>query len=91
MNKKVNTVLFILVATVVNIAIMMAILVGGMYLLGAALPERAQESAGQFLFIILFFVAIGGAFIIYNRIVRFLSKKIDMDKYFHPVFKRRQR
>ena len=91
MNKKVNTVLFILAATVVNIVIMLAILTGGMYLLGAVLPERVQESAGQLLFIVLFLAAVGGAFLIYNRIIRLISTKIDLDRYFHPIFKRRPR
>ena len=91
MNKKVNTVLFILGATAVNIITMLLILLLGIMLIGRLLSETAQESIGSILFILLFFVSIGGSFVIYNRVIKFISKKIDMDKYFHPIFRPRDR
>jgi hypothetical protein len=90
MNKKVNTVLFVLGATVVNILVMLIVLLGGLVLISNVLSERAQETAGQFLLIALFFVAIGASFFLYNRFVKYLSAKIDMDKYFHPIFRPRK-
>jgi hypothetical protein len=87
-NKKLNTVLFILGATIVNILVMVVILIIGIALLGQ-LSETAQESAGQFLFILVFLVAIGGSFFTYNRLIKFISSKIDMEKYFHPIFRSR--
>ena len=89
MNKKANTVLFILGATALNIITMLIILLLGILLIGRFLSETVQESIGSFLFILLFFLAIGGSFLIYNRIIKYLSKKIDMDKYFHPIFRAR--
>lgn len=90
MNKKANTVLFVLGATVVNIVIMLVVLIGGLMFIGNVLSEDAQESAGQFLLIALFFLAIGASFFLYNRFIKYLSKKIDMDKYFHPIFRPRR-
>lgn len=94
MNKKVNTVLFILGATAVNIITMLFILLLGIYLIGELFSETAQESVGSVLFsvlfILLFFISIGGSFFIYNRVIKFISKKIDMDKYFHPIFRPRK-
>lgn len=87
MNKKLNTVLFILGATLVNIITMLIILVLGLVLISRALPDAAQESAGQFLFLLVFLIAIGGSFYIYHRLIKYISKKIDMDKYFHPIFR----
>ena len=89
MNKKTNTVLFILGATVVNILVMLIVLVVGLILV-ARLPESFQESAGQIIIILLFFIAIAVSFVSYNRFMKFLSAKIDMDKYFHPIFKQRR-
>ncbi len=89
MNKKVNTVLFILGATFVNILTMLAILLLGLYLVSVLLSETARESAGQFVFILLFLLAIGGSFFVYNRLIKYVSKKFDMDKYFQPIFKPR--
>lgn len=88
MNKKLNTILFVLGATVVNILTMLVILFFGIFLLGR-LPEATQESAGQFLFILVFLVAIAGSFFSYNKLIKYISNKIDMDKYFHPIFKPR--
>ena len=62
MNKKVNTLLFIVGASVFNLLTMLAILVLGMYLSGLLLSETARESAGQFVFIIIIVAAIGGSF-----------------------------
>ena len=86
MNKKMNTILFVLGATVVNILVMLVVLLGGLVLMGRLLSEDAQESAGSVLLIVLFFVAIAASFFTYNRFIKYLSKKIDMDKYFHPIF-----
>jgi hypothetical protein len=30
-----------------------------------------------------------GSFLIYNQVVRLITRKIDMEKYFLPLFKRR--
>lgn len=87
MNKKVNTILFVLGATVVNILVMLIILIGGLMLIGSLLSEEAQETTGQYLLLALFFVAIGVSFFSYNRFIKYLSNRIDMDKYFHPIFR----
>jgi hypothetical protein len=82
-------VLFILGATLVNILTMLIILFLGIFLMGRLLSETAQESVGQFLFILIFLLAIGGSFFTYNRLIKYISSKIDMDKYFHPIFRPR--
>lgn len=89
MNKKINSVLFFIVATAVNILTMAFILFVGMYLVGALLPESAKESMGRFLFVVIFLIAVAGSFFIYNRLIKFISKRIDMGKYFPPIFKSR--
>lgn len=89
MNKKVNTVLFILAATVVNIGIMIILLLLGLLLLGRLLPQDFSPEIGQILFLLVFVASIAGAFFLYNRIIKLVSKKIDMDKYFDPIFRPR--
>jgi len=88
-NRKVNTVLFILGATIINISTMLLILLLGLFLMSVVLSETARESVGQFFFIVVFLAAIGGSFFFYNRLIKLMSKKIDMDKYFHPLFRPR--
>ena len=31
-----------------------------------------------------------GSFLIYNQVIKLVSRKIDMEKYFLPLFKRRR-
>ena len=90
MNKKVNTILFILGATVFNvlITVLAFLLLLIIYAkLGRLLPEGAQMWSFPFLFI--FAMAI--AFIAYRYTLRFLLTKIDIEKYFDPLFVRKHR
>jgi hypothetical protein len=91
MNKKVNTIVFILGATVFNILItvlfFLLLLIGYAKFLLPTLPEGAQTWS----FPLIFIAAMAIAFIIYRRVIRFLMSKIDMEKYFDPLFVKRQR
>lgn len=90
MNKQVNTVLFILGATVVNLLIM-AILAASGFLLLSVLPiGESSPGIKNLLLIVVFFGAIIGSFFIYHAIVKAISKRVDMEKYFHPIFKRKE-
>jgi len=91
MNKKLNTVFFILGATVVNMLVMGIILLAGLYLLSLFLSENTDPKAAQVLFLLVFGVSIAGSFFIYHRVMKLISKKIDMDKYFHPILKSRKK
>ena len=91
MNKRLNTVLFILGATVFNILItvlsfLLLLVVYAKFFL-QVLPEAAHTWA----FPLLFIAAIAISFIAYRYTLRYLMKKIDMEKYFDPLFVRKRR
>jgi hypothetical protein len=88
-NKKVNTALFIIGATIVNLVLMAVILLIGFVIL-SLLPINNASGIGTILVILVFFAAIVGTFVIYHNMVKYLSTKIDMDKYFHPIIKRKE-
>jgi len=90
MNKKVNTVLFLLAASVYNIIIMIVIMI--LLFLGVKqiLPRNLNPGAASGILIFIFVLGIAGSFFIYHRTIRYLSKKIDMDRYFHPLFGRKK-
>jgi O-antigen/teichoic acid export membrane protein len=90
MNKKVNTALFMLGATLVNIVLMLFLLIAFIMLIGVLFPEPSSSLA-QILLIAAFLLALAGSFGIYTLIIKLVSKKIDMEKYFHPIFKPRNR
>ncbi len=91
MNKKANTALFILGATVANILIMIVLIVVGFAVISLVLPHTASPQLASILFLLVFLAAIGGSFFIYNRIVKLISKRVDMERYFHPIFRQRRR
>lgn len=91
MNKKLNTTLFILGATVVNIIIMGLLFFGGFFLASRLLPEDISPNVVLIIFMLIFIGSILGSFFIYHRLVRLLSSRIDMEKYFHPLFKQKKK
>ncbi len=92
MNKKLNTVFFILGATVVNMIILVLIFIlGSLLVSNFFLTEDTAPQIVQVIFLVLMGVAIAGSFFIYHRIIKLISAKVDMDKYFHPIIKPRKR
>jgi hypothetical protein len=91
MNKKVNTVIFILAASFFNIVIMILLMLGLFALASLLLPAGTGAGLGQFVFLLIFAASVGGSFFVYHKLVGFISKKIDMEKYFHPIFRNRKR
>jgi phosphoglycerol transferase MdoB-like AlkP superfamily enzyme len=86
MNKKVNTLLFILCATLFNILIALVsfIVLTLMYMrfLMLALPVSSRSWS----FTAIFLVAIGISFLVYRIIIKHFINKIEIEKYFDPLF-----
>jgi hypothetical protein len=87
MNKKINTLLFVLGATAVNILITILVFVLLFVVCVRLLPPDVLAGALPFVFI----AALAAAFFIYNRILKIVTNKVDMEKYFDPIFKSRRR
>lgn len=90
MNKKMNTVLFLLGATAFNLLVMFLLIV--LFLVGilAIFRESVNPNLLSVLMIVVFIGSIAASFLIYGRLIKWLSRKIDMDKYFLPLFRRRK-
>ena len=90
MNKKANTVLFLLGATVFNLLLMFLLIVIFLVLISAIFKESLSPNILSILMIVVFIGSIAASFFIYGRVVKWLSRKIDMDKYFIPLFRRKR-
>ncbi len=84
MNKKLNTVGFILGGIVVNVIVFFAFLLLFLFV-ATFFPTDAQG----IVIIVGFLLAIFGSFFVYTKAVQLFMKKVDMEKYFHPIFKQR--
>ena len=82
MNKKVNTLLFILGATLFNVLIVIISFLLLIILLNRFLPEDLRSWAFTFSFI----PSIVISFLVYRAVLKFLMTKIKMEKYFDPIF-----
>jgi hypothetical protein len=88
MNKKINTVLFVLGATVVNIILMICLALLGLYILSLLPLQQMGGGVRSILMIVVFIGSVVGTFFLYHALVKLVSKRIDMDKHFHPIFKK---
>lgn len=91
MNKKANTALFIVGATIANILLMIILIIIGFVIVQALLPANPNSQLASILFLVVFLLSIAGSFFIYHKVIQFISKRVDMEKYFHPIFKPRKR
>lgn len=88
MSKKTNTLLFVLGGTIFNIIItilcfIVLLALCGIFLfprLSADSPVQGWAMAG------IFIVSILASFLVYRLAIKIIIKKVDMDKYFDPIF-----
>ena len=89
MNKKVNTLLFILGATIFNIlvAVLGFILLTLLYIrfVMMLIPEANRSWA----FSLIFLASIINSFFVYRYLLKYLLTKVDVEKYFDPLFVRK--
>ena len=90
MNKKANTVLFLLGATVFNLLLMFILIVLFLVLISVVFRDSLGPNLISIMMIVVFVGSIAASFFIYSRVVKWLSRKIDMDKYFIPLFRRKK-
>lgn len=87
MNRRLNTLLFIIAATLLNMA-----LTGGFFLLlfilyvRFLLPRLPGDSA-VWAFPLIFILALAGAFAVYRLVIALVFSRLKPERYFDPVFK----
>jgi hypothetical protein len=91
MNKKLNTVLFIIGGTVFNVLITIISFLVFLLIYTNFLYGRISENAVSWLLPVFFAASIAASFLIYRLVIKILIKKIDVEKYFNPLFVSRKR
>lgn len=90
MNKKVNTVLFILGATLANVILMTAVFLLLFILFGRFLAPALPPAGDQIAVVVIFLGSIVLTYFAYHRIIKVLQDRVDMEKYFDPIFRRKR-
>jgi hypothetical protein len=90
MNKKLNTALFLIGATIFNLVLLFLLILLALVLISALSRGRLSGNVMSILLIVVFLGSMVASFLIYNQVIKFVSRKIDMEKYFLPLFRRRR-
>ncbi len=87
MSKKTNSIVFMLIATLVNLLLLVVFFILGFVIigvLGSRFPEL--QNAAPLLILLVFGVAIFGSFFIYSRIVKWATVKFNLEDKLDPIF-----
>ncbi len=90
MNKKLNTALFLIGATVFNLLLLVVLIVLSLLVISALGRGRLSGNLMSILLIVVFLGSMVASFLIYNQVIKFVSRRIDLEKYFLPLFRRRR-
>lgn len=87
MSKKSNSIVFMLVATVVNILLLIVFFILGFLLLNwIASTFPAAESMLSVLMLVVFILAIVLSFIVYSKLVKWANNKFNLEDKLDPLF-----
>ena len=86
MNKKTNTALFILAGTVFNILITIISFLVFLIIYTKFFHAHSSENSLAWVLPVIFISSIIASFLIYRMVIKLIQKKVDMHKYFSPIF-----
>jgi hypothetical protein len=90
MNKTVNTILFMIIATLLNLLLIAGIFLILLFIFSYLMKEyNGPLVSAAYIFSII--VAIGGGFFLYDRILRWSHSKWNWEKYIYNGKKRRRK
>ena len=90
MNKKLNTILFIIGATILNVVLIIVVWVGLMRVTQVIIGAELYDQIFKNIIVVFMLLALVISFFLYRMIMKRVEKRIDMDKYFEPFFRRRK-
>ena len=82
--KKRNTAIFMVIATVINIVLMTVFMLIG-YILLVRFADPDKPEAGQIWLIVIFIGSIILAWFVYSRIIKWYTKRVDVNEKFAPL------
>lgn len=89
MNKKANTVIFMLIATILNILLMVALGIATFIILYKIFG--LEGFGGLVIMIASMVVGIGGSWLIYTKVVNWLNKTGKLEAHLAPLLKPRHK
>ncbi|MCL2801723.1 MAG: leader peptide processing enzyme [Treponema sp.] len=88
MNKKINTLLFVLGATLFNIIVALASFVL-LLIFYVRVLHPVIQTGQDWAFALIFLFSIAISIIVYRIVLKILIEKVNVEKYFDPIFVRK--
>ena len=88
MNKKTNTLLFVLGATVFNVIVCIVSFIALFFLYAKFLYPVLPGESQPWSFFVIFAAGIAISILVYRIVLKTIIKKVDIEKYFDPIFTR---
>ena len=86
MNKKLNTFLFIIAATLGNILIAVICFMILLLLFIKLIAPHMPKEAASWTLALIFVIAVSLSFLIYQKLIKFFIAHVKMEDYFDPIF-----
>lgn len=90
MNKKLNTFFFLIVGTIVNILVMLLLLISFFYLIRSLFTPETNDSVFKAVTLSAVMLSVFGSYLIYSKIVKFMNKKWDLERWIEPLFNKKK-
>jgi hypothetical protein len=90
-NKKTNTLLFILAATLANITLTLLSFLIFYLLYAVLLAPRLPADSVIWCLALIFLIALAATFIVYQALLKLFMKKVIVQKYFDSIFNTRKK
>lgn len=85
MNKKTNSIIFMLLATLFNLALLIIFFVLGFVILGL-LPIQDNQNFIMLGVALVFLLSIALSFVIYSKIIKWAIAKFNLEEKMDPIF-----
>ena len=90
MNKKINTLLFLIAGTIVNIVVMLLLLVGFLFLIGKLFTPETNGSVVTGVTLTAVMLSVVGSYFIYSKLVKIVNKKWNLEQWIEPLFRKKR-
>lgn len=90
MNKKLNTFIFLLAGTVVNIVVMLLLLVAFLYIISFLFKPETNGAVITAVTLTAVMLSVVGSYFIYSRLVKIVNKKWNLEQWIEPLFNKKR-
>jgi len=93
LNKKLNTIFFLIGATVLNLLILVVLALAIGAVLGSIYQKLGISSQAMSLLAVILILsgAVFGTFFLYSRLIKWTIRRLNLDSYIEPIFQKRRR